>query len=309
MTSNDPNLGQVYLTVTSTVHQASDFNSKPFETAFDLDDQRFDKQELLGKISDVHCSTQPTNFNISRTIETPIQANDENFDFSPRDGLGHYFDQGEPMAVNLLIAQLPSKKFTSSVSGSLASGINPDSKFSPSIEKEELLKNKAKSANLSMLKLTLQAADFETGPAEAALKDTKPVSLSAIANIPPKSSSKPIIPKRRSRWIEINRLEEASENDSMYVSTKVIKLDESNRQLEDQDAYNPDMTINPLDFMGVDTEQRKVAQCFMPKSLQSSALNEENGLDDQIQEEMEIPYSSDEEGIEEMEQSIPESFD
>ena len=161
MTSNDPNLGQVYLTVTSTVHQASDFNSKPFETAFDLDDQRFDRQELLGKISDVHCSTQPTNFNISRTIETPIQANDENFDFSPRDGLGHYFDQGEPMAVNLLIAQLPSKKFTSSVSGSLASGINPDSKFSPSIEKEELLKNKAKSANLSMLKLTIQSLQYQ----------------------------------------------------------------------------------------------------------------------------------------------------
>ena len=268
------------------------------------------KPQLLWMGSEIPGSTQPTNKDAVQHDGNPYPENELQFDFSQKDHSDHYFGKDKPTAVNCKIVQLPSKMATSSVSGHISSLKKLESIIHNGISKSFNLKDRSLSANPSLMNIIKRVPEARIKQKEPTYRENKPVSLCSI--IMPvgrnpskiKEQSKPI-----NQWILSNRLEEISQYDSMHVSTKVIKLDESNRQLEDQDAYDPDMTINPLDFMGVDTEQRNVAQCFMPKSLQSSALNEENGVDDQIQEEMEIPYSSDEEGIEEMEQSIPESFD
>ena len=267
------------------------------------------KPQLLWMGSEIPGSTQPTNKDAVQNDGNPYPENELQFDFSQKDHSDHYFGKDKPTAVNCKIIQLPSKMATSSVSGHISSLKKLESKIHNGISKSFNLKDRSLSANPSLMNIMKRVPEARTKQKEPTYRENKPVSLCSI--IMPvgrnpskiKEQSKPI-----NEWILSNRLEEISQYDSMHVSTKVIKLDESNRQLEGRTDLDPRKLAKFAD-QARQYEGRVPNLCAKPKSLLESDIDGESGIEEDVDhEEMEIPCSSDEES-EKMDHSIPESFD
>ena len=267
------------------------------------------KPQLLWMGSEIPGSTQPTNKDAVQHDGNPYPENELQFDFSQKDHSDHYFGKDKPSAVNCKIVQLPSKMATSSVSGHISSLKNLESKIQYGVSKSFNLRDRSLSANPSLMNIINRAPEPRTKQKEPTYRENKPVSLCNI--IMPvgrnpskiKEQSKPI-----NQWILSNGLEEISQYDSMHVSTKVIKLDESNRQLEGHADLDPKELAKFAD-QARQHESRVPNLCAKPKSLLESDIDGESGIAEDVEnEEMEIPCSSDEES-EKMDHSIPESFD
>lgn len=274
----------------------------------DSREERFDgKPVLKWKGSDIHCSTQPTNQDACLTNSTPLQVECTNFKFSPRAASDHYFESREEIAVNFKIVHSPSMKILSSVSGEQASVIKLDANLNNSSDNICQPKFRSRSAHPSMMQLIPLTNGIHLTQLQTSMRECKPISLCSLLLSPELRPNKHTRCKKFSQRMRNHHFEAISQSDSMNVSNKVIVIDKSKKQLEEDRNLCDNHEIAPLEQKNI--ERLAIVRCARPKSLKSSHL-EENVENGDLDEEMEIPCSSyEDEGCEEMDHSIPESFD
>ena len=263
-------------------------------------------------VSEIQPSTQPTQQEGKFTMSTPIGENFDKmaFEFTPKGSSRKYFEEVKESDGNINIIPVPTKRPNSSISeealspNKMGEGASAEGKLAVL----PLVKSKSATYIKSLSSKMAYSGDLQRSNGD----DNKPASLSLLSlqNIPPNKRS-----KRLSNWQLKNHLLRASETDSIHVSTNVIRIEESKDMMGIglDNELSEDASPVPLDMQHKKPEQKRVSKCPMPRSLEGS--NRDLALPEnlELEEEAEDPMSEDEdeqqEGHEEMEHSIPDSFD
>ena len=243
------------------------------------------------------------------TLTTPIDANFEtiHFDFTPQAGTSRkYFEEVKEESGNINIIVVPSKRPTTSLSEDPASQykMDDDTESIKDTTHAKVFRSKSVFFKTDSNKM-ISPQYIKRQPV---LDENKPFSLNRIDHIDLQNKRKP---KKMSKWQVENHLIRASETDSMNVSTNVIRIEEPDYRLV---GLNVDLVKvehdNPQSLeLQIQTVQKRTTKCPIPRSLEGSQRNLQIENQQQVEEELEDPFSGEEEGQEDMEHSIPDSFD
>lgn len=262
--------------------------------------------------SDNQASTQPTHQEGPFTMSTPKGENFENiaFDLTHTGGSRKYFEEIKEGDGNINIIPVNSKRLNSSVSEEPASArkLGEQTGLNDVLVPVQTIKSKS----TGLIKSYSSKMEHSHGELlRTGWEENKPSSLSLLSL---KNAPQPRRTKKLSGWLLQNRLERASETDSMHVSTNVIRIQESKDMMGiglDNEVSEEGSPV-PLETYQKKTEQKKVTRCPMPRSLEGSQKDVILPQKVEYEEEAEDPMSDDEDeeaGQEEMEHSIPDSFD
>lgn len=272
---------------------------------------------MKNMISEFQGSTQLTHQEGGHfTMSTPKADNFDMlaFDLTPTGNSRKYFEEIKDQDGSINIIPVNAKRPNSSISEDPAS----QRKLKEPSRTQDLLVQMPtiKSKSTGLLKSFSSKMEHSHGELQPSRDENKPTSLSLLSL---KNCPQPKRSKKMTGWLIKNHLERASETDSMHVSTNVIKIQESKDMMGiglDNEVSEEGSPV-PLDSHQKKTEQKRNTKCPMPKSLEGS--NRDIILPEQIEceEEAEDPMSeSDQEeeeqhdvGQEEMQHSIPDSFD
>ena len=252
--------------------------------------------------SDNQASTQPTNQEGPCTFSTPRnQPYKEEFDFTPKETSLNFFRETLENDENMIIIPVPSKGKTSSASQEIASPYRAAKQNLKRRDKALYFAKRSRSATT----LKPSGSLYDHGE-PLCLNDNLPASL-GIINLQVLHLEKKS--KQKNNWLLKNNLGLASETDSIYVSTNVIRIEESKDMMGQYFELGLQGMEVPMDEDIPHPDHAWVTKPHGLKSIEGLRI-ENHYIEEDLEEEMETPFSeSEEEGEEELEQSIPESFD